>query len=47
MPRGQCPVVRVRGRNQGWANIAGVACYHAGHRSRFFFTLHISYGRRS
>ncbi|MEV0642978.1 hypothetical protein AB0I77_50385 [Streptomyces sp. NPDC050619] len=36
-PRGARPVVRVRGRNRGRVNFAGVACYHAGHRSRFFF----------
>ena len=39
-------MVRVRGRNRGRVNIAGVVCYRAGHRSRFFFKLHISHGRR-
>lgn len=33
--------VRVRGRNRGRVNIAGVVCYRAGCRSRFFFKLHI------
>jgi hypothetical protein len=45
-PRGARPVVRVRGRNQGRVNIAGVVCYRAGQRSRFFFKLHISHGHR-
>nr|WP_078492368.1 transposase [Streptomyces yerevanensis] len=45
-PRGQRPVVRVRGRNRGRVNIAGVVCYRAGHRPRFFFKLHIWHGRR-
>lgn len=39
-------MVRVRGRNRGRVNIAGVVCYRAGHRSRFFFRLHIWHGRR-
>lgn len=37
----------MRGRNRGRVNIAGVVCYRAGHRSRFFFTLHLWHGRRS
>jgi hypothetical protein len=45
-PRGARPVVRVRGRNRGRVNIAGVVCYRVGHRSRFFYTLHIWHGRR-
>ncbi|EFL37078.1 IS630 family transposase [Streptomyces viridochromogenes DSM 40736] len=45
-PRGARPVVRVRGRNRGRVNTAGVVCYRAGHRSRFFFKLHIWHGRR-
>ncbi|MFI9255516.1 hypothetical protein [Streptomyces sp. NPDC053069] len=33
-PRGQRPLVRVRGRSQGRVNITGVVCwYRAGHRS--------------
>ncbi|GAA4303838.1 hypothetical protein GCM10023086_20680 [Streptomyces venetus] len=36
----------MRGRNRGRVNIAGVVCYRAGHRSRFFFKLHIRHGRR-
>jgi transposase len=38
--------VRVRGRGRGRVNIAGVVCYRAGHRSRFFYTLHVWHGRR-
>ncbi|MCX5254946.1 ester cyclase [Streptomyces canus] len=34
-PRGARPVVRVRGRNRGRVNIAGVVCYRTGHRSRW------------
>ncbi len=45
-PHGQRPVVRVRGRNRGRVNIAGVACYRAGHQSHFFFKLHVWRGRR-
>ncbi|WP_372516509.1 transposase [Streptomyces noursei] len=44
-PRGTRPVVRVRGRNRGRVNIAGLVCYRMGHRSRFFYTLHIWHGR--
>ncbi|MCL6737637.1 helix-turn-helix domain containing protein [Streptomyces neyagawaensis] len=39
-------VVRVRGRSRGRVNIAGVVCYSAGHRSRFFFKLAIWHGRQ-
>ena len=45
-PRGARPVVRVCGRKCGRVNIAGVVCYRVGHRSRFFYTLHIWHGRR-
>ncbi|MFE8950683.1 DDE endonuclease [Streptomyces sp. NPDC007856] len=39
-------MVRVRGRGSGRVNIAGVVCYRTGHRSRFFYTLHIWHGCR-
>lgn len=29
-----------------WVNVAGVVCYRAGCRYRFFFNLHIWHGRR-
>ena len=45
-PRGQRPVVTVRGRGQGRANVAGVVCLRPGHRSRFFYRLHVYHGRK-
>ncbi|MEV6057799.1 DDE endonuclease [Streptomyces sp. NPDC052107] len=39
-------MARVRGPNRGRVNITGAVCYRAGHRSRFFFTLHIWHGSR-
>jgi transposase len=45
-PRGQRPVVRVRGSGKGRVNIAGVACFRPGHRPHLFYKLHIYHGRR-
>jgi transposase len=39
--RGTRPVVRVRGRGQGRVNVAGVVCFRQGHRSHFFYKLHV------
>lgn len=44
-PRGQRPVVAVRGRNRGRVNIAGVVCLRGGHRSRLVYRLHVCQGR--
>lgn len=44
-PRGQRPVVRVRGANRGRVNIAGVVCFRPGVRSRFLYRLHVCRGR--
>lgn len=46
-PRGQRPVVRVRGRGRGRVNIAGVSCYREGHRPHLFYKLHIYHGRKN
>lgn len=40
------PVVRVRGRNRGRVNIAGVLCFRADERSHFFYRLHVWHGRK-
>ncbi|WP_123980505.1 transposase [Streptomyces sp. Ag109_O5-1] len=45
-PRGMRPVVRVRGSNRGRVNIAGAVCFRPGQRSRFFYRLRVSYGRK-
>ncbi|WP_243766567.1 transposase [Streptomyces sp. GC420] len=45
-PRGQRPVVRVRGRGQGRVNVAGVSCYCPGCRSHLFYKLHVHHGRK-
>ena len=46
-PRGQRPVVRVRGRGRGRVNIAGVSCYRDGQRAHLFYKLHIYHGRKN
>jgi transposase len=45
--RGARPVVRVRGRGRGRVNVAGVACFREGHRSHFFYRLHVYHGRKN
>ena len=44
-PRGQRPVVRVRGSNRGRMSIAGVSCFHPDHPSRMFYRLHVHRAR--
>lgn len=44
--RGARPVVRVRGGGKGRVNVAGVVCFQQGHRSRFFYRLHVYHGRK-
>jgi transposase len=44
--RGTRPVVRVRSRGQGRVNVAGVVCFRQGHRSHFFYKLHVYHGRK-
>ena len=46
-PRGQRPVVRVRGRGRGRVNMAGVSCYRDGQRAHLFYKLHIYHGRKN
>ncbi|MBG0825794.1 transposase [Planomonospora sp. ID91781] len=45
-PRGMRPVVRVRGRNAGRVNVAGVLCFRPGRRAHLFYALHVCRGRR-
>jgi len=45
-PRGQTPVMRVRGGNRGRASVAGVVCYRPGHRPHLLYRLHLSRGRK-
>ena len=45
-PRGQRPVVRVRGTRRGRVNIAGAVCYRPGHRAHLYYRLHVCHGRR-
>jgi transposase len=44
--RGARPVVHVRGRGQGRVNAAGVVCFREGHRSHFYYKLHVYHGRK-
>jgi hypothetical protein len=46
-PRGQRPVVRVRGTRRGWVNIAGAVCYRPGHRAHLYYRLHVHHGRKN
>nr|WP_078869667.1 transposase [Streptomyces sp. NRRL B-1347] len=46
-PRGERPVVSVRGRGHGRVNVAGVVCYRKGCRSHFFYKLHVYHGRKN
>ncbi|WUX87630.1 transposase (plasmid) [Streptomyces sp. NBC_01426] len=46
-PRGRRPTVRGRGRGRGRVNIAGVSCYRPGHRTHFFYKLHVYHGRKN
>lgn len=45
-PRGQRPVVRVRGTRHGRVNIAGAVCYRPGHRAHLYYRLHVYHGRK-
>jgi transposase len=38
--------MRVRGSTRGRASVAGVVCFRPGHRSHFYYRLHLSRGRK-
>ncbi|MFB9474034.1 hypothetical protein ACFFR3_31440 [Nonomuraea salmonea] len=40
------PVVTVRGKGSGRANMAGVICFRDGERPHLFYRLHIYRGRK-
>jgi transposase len=44
--RGSRPVVRVRGRGNGRANVAGVVCFRPGQRPHLLYKLHVYHGRK-
>jgi transposase len=44
-PRGQTPVMRVRGGGRGWVSVAGVLCVKPGARAHLFYRLHLWRGR--
>ncbi|MFF4121771.1 transposase [Streptomyces sp. NPDC001714] len=45
-PRGQCPVVRVRGSGRGRVNVAGVVCFRPARRAHLLFRMLVYHGRR-
>ncbi|MFE0704624.1 transposase [Streptomyces sp. NPDC058872] len=45
-PRGQTPVMRVRGSNRGRVSVAGVVCFRPGARSHLFYRLQVWRGRK-